>query len=356
MKNNKTEGEKFNVDYLKKSKNQYISIFFILFLVLIATFILCIILGSVDIKISEVFKIILSKDKKVFEHGPIVWDIRFPRVLATLVGGAALSVAGLLLQIFFKNPIVEPFVLGISSGAILFVGLVMLGGMSLGAKTISPYTVFFAALTGSLLVTFIVIMFATRVKSAITLLVIGLMVGYVCSAVTSILITFADKEKVIGFTLWTMGSFSGFTWKKMQVLLMMGIPTMIASLFMVKPLNAFLMGEDYATSMGVNIKAFRVGIVVISSVLAASVTAFAGPVAFIGLAVPHISRMVFKTSENKILIPGTILLGGIITSLCDLISRTVFAPVEIPISAITSVFGAPVVILLILKNNKKSSL
>jgi len=344
------------MDSLKKTKYRYVSIFILLFIALLVTFILCIILGSVKIETREVFKIIFSKDKKSFDHGAIVWDIRLPRVLATIIGGSALAIAGLLLQIFFKNPIVEPYVLGISSGATLCVALAMLGGVTFGAKHISPYIIFIAALTGSLMVTFIVVMFATRVKNVTTLLVIGLMVGYVCSAVTSILIAFADKEKLLGFTLWTMGSFSGFTWRNVKVLLMMGLPALIASFFIVKPLNAFLMGEEYAKSMGVKIKPFRILIVLISSILAASVTAFSGPVAFIGLAVPHISRLLFKTSDNRILIPGTVLLGAIVTSLCDLISRTIFAPTELPIGAVTSMFGAPIVIALILKNKRGVSI
>lgn len=344
------------MDSLKKTKYRYVSIFILLFIALLVTFILCIILGSVKIETREVFKIIFSKYKKSFDHGAIVWDIRFPRVLATILGGSALAIAGLLLQIFFKNPIVEPYVLGISSGATLCVALVILGGVTFGAKSISPYTIFIAALTGALVVTLIIIIFASRVKNVTTLLVIGIMVGYICSAVTRTLTAFADKEKILGFTLWTMGSFSGFTWKNVRVLLMMGLPALIASFFIVKPLNAFLMGEEYAKSMGVNIKFFRIIIVLISSILTASVIAFSGPVAFIGLAVPHISRLMFGTSDNKILIPGTILLGAIITSLCDLISRLIFAPIELPISAVTSMFGAPIVIILIMENRKGSSI
>ncbi len=345
------------MNFLKETQIRHTSIFILLAVVLIITFILCIILGSVDIEVGEVFQIIFSKNKENFDHGAIVWNIRFPRVLATIIGGCALAIAGLLLQIFFKNPIVEPYVLGISSGAILCVAIVMLSGITfLGVKTISPYAIFIAALAGSLIVTFIVVIFATKVKNVTTLLVIGLMMGYVCSAITSILIAFADKEKLVGFTLWTMGSFSGFTWKNVKVLLMMGLPALVVSLFIVKPLNALLMGEEYARSMGVDIKIFRIIIVLISSILAAAVTAFSGPVAFIGLAVPHISRLLFRTSDNKILIPGTMLMGAIITSLCDLVSRTIFAPIELPISAVTSVFGAPIVIILILKNRKGASI
>ena len=344
------------MDSIRKKKHKYFLIFLSLLVLLFATFILCVILGSVEIEPKEVFQVIFSKDKESFDHGAIIWNIRFPRVLATIIGGSALAIAGLLLQIFFKNPIVEPYVLGISSGATLFVALIMLGGATLGAKFISPYLIFTSALIGSLIVTVIVVIFATKVKSVTTLLVIGIMVGYICGAITKTLTAFADSEKLLGFTLWTMGSFSGFTWRNVKVLLMMGLPALIASFFIVKPLNAFLMGEEYAKSMGVKIKPFRILIVLISSILAASVTAFSGPVAFIGLAVPHISRLLFKTSDNRILIPGTVLLGAIVTSLCDLISRTIFAPTELPIGAVTSMFGAPIVIALILKNKRGVSI
>lgn len=337
------------MEFVKKSKLKYKIIFLTLIIIGIITFGFCIGLGSVKIKLPEVFNILLNKNAVDNPFYNIVWDIRFPRALAALIGGAALATAGLLLQIFFKNPIVEPYVLGISSGSTLAVGLVILGGFTLGFESVSPFVLFISAFIGSLIVMCIVIIFAGKVKNVVTLLVIGLMVGYICSGVTSILIAFADKEKLQGFTMWIMGSFSGFTWQQTKVLLLIGIPAVLMSTLIVKPLNAFLLGEEYAKSMGVNIKIFRIAIVTISSILASVVTAFAGPVAFIGLAVPQISRLVFKTSDNKVLVPGTILLGGIVTSLCDLVARTILAPVELPISAVTSFIGAPIVIILILK-------
>lgn len=337
------------MNFLKKAKFRYSILFLVLIALLILTFGFSIGFGSVKIKLHEVFKILLDQNLKGSTNYDIVWDIRFPRALAALLGGSALAVAGILLQIFFKNPIVEPYVLGVSSGSILCVALVMLGGVKLGFETVSPFVLFAAALIGSFSVLLIVILFAGKVKNVVTLLVIGLMVGYICSAVTSVLVAFADKDQLQGFTMWTMGSFSGFTWQSVKVLMCMGIPAILASLFIVKPLNAFLLGEEYAKSMGVKIKTFRVLIVIISGVLASVVTAFAGPVAFIGLAVPHIARLIFKTSDNRILIPGTILMGGIVTSICDLTARTIFSPVELPISAVTSFIGAPIVIFLILK-------
>lgn len=337
------------MNFIRKAKLRYGIIFLILITILIFTVGICVGFGTVKVNLSEVFGILFNDSYKDTVNYDIVWKIRLPRALAALIGGCALALAGLLLQIFFKNPIVEPYVLGISSGATLFVGLIVLGGFKLGFKTVSSYTMFMAAFMGSILVMVIVVLFASRVKNVVTLLVIGLMVGYICSAVTNVLMAFADKEQLQGFIMWTKGSFSGFTWSGVKVLTTVGIPTMIASLFIVKPLNALFLGEEYAKSMGVRIKGFRVIIVLISSILTAVVTAFAGPVAFIGLAVPHISRLIFKTSDNKVLVPGTILLGGIVTSLCDLIARIVVAPVELPISAVTAFIGAPIVIVLILK-------
>ncbi|MEG2288680.1 MAG: iron ABC transporter permease [Clostridium sp.] len=337
------------MNFIKKDKRKYCILFILLAIIVSITFCTCVGFGSVKIGISEVFNILTGNDIQNSVNHKIVWNIRFPRAIASLIGGCALAVSGLLLQIFFKNPIVEPYVLGVSSGATLCVAFIMLGGAKLGFESISPLNMFFAAFIGSLSITIIVVFFAGKVKSVVTLLVIGIMVGYICSSVTNVLVTFADKERLQGFTMWTLGSFSGFTWQSIKILVLIGVPTILATSFIVKPLNAFLLGEEYAESMGVRIKVLRVVIVLISSILAAVVTAFAGPVSFIGLAVPHISRLVFKTSDNRVLIPATILMGGIVTSLCDLASRTLLAPMELPISAVTSFIGAPIVIFLILK-------
>lgn len=342
------------MDYLVNTKKRVYLAFTILILCLVLSFILSIVIGSVKIEIKEVFEIIFSKDKTQFENSIIVWDIRLPRVLASLIGGSALAISGLLLQVFFRNPIVEPYVLGISSGSTLGVALVMLGGLTLGDKAMSSYTIFTAAFMGAMVSTVIAVGFSRKVKKVSSLLLVGIMMGYITSAITKTLSAFADREKLTGFYIWTMGSFSGFTWKNVRVLLYIGIPGLILTFLIVKPLNAFLMGEEYAESMGVNIKLFRVLIVSIASLLTAVTTAFAGPIAFVGMAVPHLTRILFGRSDNKLLVPGTILLGGIFTSICDLISRVLFSPVELPISAVTSLIGAPIVIYLIVSNKRES--
>lgn len=327
-------------------------LFVLLFAGALITFLLNIALGSVQISLSEVCRVILGKVEDISNsHQNIVRVIRLPRALATVAGGMCLAVSGLLLQIFFSNPIVEPYVLGISSGSMMFVGLVVLGGYTFGMGSISPMGMFWGALAGAMLVMTVVVFASGKVKSIVTLLVIGIMAGYVCSAVTSMLTTFADKEAIAGFTMWTMGSFSGFTWQQVRILLCITALFSVAALLMSKPLNALLLGELYAQSLGVGIKLFRILIIVISSVLTAVLTAFAGPISFIGLAVPHITRIAFGTSDNRILLPGSMLAGALLTGLCDLLARTIFSPVELPIGAITSFIGAPLVVYMLMRRN-----
>lgn len=306
-------------------------------------------LGSVTIPFLDVWRIILGGEGDSEIFGPVVWKIRLPRTLAALVSGSGLAVSGLLLQVFFRNPIVGPSILGLSSGATLMVALVILGGFSLGIASVSPLFLSGASFIGAMAVMLIVMAVATKVRDTITLLVVGLMMGFIASALTGILIAFAEKERVQGFVLWTLGSFSGFRWEELEILAVASAVLLSVAFLLSKPLNAFLLGENYAQSMGVNIRIFRYLIVFIVGGLAGVVTAFAGPVAFIGLAVPHMVRLCLGTSDNRVLIPGAILLGAVVTSACDLLARMMFSPVELPISATTSLFGAPIVIILLLK-------
>jgi len=349
-------------------------IFLILALILFVVFFLNVGLGSVKIDWHEVVNILVAEgvsgvfnlitggdvapnlldvpegsDDMPNVYRSIVLNIRLPRALATIFGGASLAVAGLLLQAFFRNAIVEPFVLGVTSGATLFVGLVLLGSATLGFSGINPAFIFLSAFLGAAAVMLLSVLVASKVKNVITLLVIGLMIGYIASAATTVLVTFARHEQVRVFVLWTMGSFSGSVWDHVYVLMGIATIALSASYLISKPLNAFLLGEDYAKSLGVSIKLFRISIIVISSILSAAVTAIAGPVAFIGLAVPHIARIIFATSDNRILIPASVLLGAVLTALCDLVARLAFAPAEVPISAVTSFVGAPIVIFLLLR-------
>ena len=309
-------------------------------------------IGSVYFSPAEILEAI-TQPHDASTTGFIVWKIRIPRAIAAVLGGAYLAVSGLLLQVYFRNPIVGPFILGISSGATVMVSFVMLTSLTVGMTVLSPFMTTVAAFAGAYGVMAIVAAVAARVKSGVTLLIVGLMMGYLCSAVTSILTALAEKEKIKGFVLWQLGSFSGFKWSEIAVLVCCGGLILVLIYMLSKPLNAFLLGEEYAASMGVNIRRFRVLILLCACALAGMITSVAGPVAFVGLAVPHMARLSFGTSDNRILIPGACLMGALVTGLCDLIARMLLSPVELPLSAITAFFGAPVVIGLLMKRRVK---
>lgn len=327
-------------------------VFSMLAILLSAMVITNISIGSVPLPLSEIWRVILSPMDDSTNYF-IIWKIRIPRALAGAMGGAYLAVSGLLLQVYFRNPIVGPFILGISSGATVMVSLVMLTSLTLGMTVLSPFMTTLAAFAGAYGVMLIVLAIASRVKSGITLLIVGLMIGYLCHAVTAVLTALAEKEKIKGFVLWQLGSFSGFKWSEITVLLVFGAFIMLLVYSLSKPLNVFLLGEEYASSMGVSIRKFRILILLCACALAGMITSVAGPVAFIGLAVPHMARMIFGTSDNRILIPGACLLGALVTSGCDLIARMLISPVELPLSAVTAFFGAPVVISLLIKRKVK---
>ena len=326
-------------------------IFLLLAVLACAVVVLNIFTGSVGLSPSEVMNILINPGDML--NSFIVWKIRLPRAVAAILGGGFLAVSGLLLQVFFRNPIVGPFILGISSGATLMVSLVMLTTLTIQLQLMSPIINTIAAISGAYGVMVIVVGIASRVKSGITLLIVGLMMGYLCGSVTAVLTALAEKQQIKGFVLWQLGSFSGFKWGEIQLLLILGGVLITLIFFLSKPLNAMLLGEEYAMSMGINISRFRVLILLSACAMAGMVTSMAGPVAFIGLAVPHMARMIFSTSDNRLLIPACLLLGGTVTGLCDFIARTVMSPVELPLSAITALFGAPIVISLLMKKRVK---
>jgi iron complex transport system permease protein len=259
-----------------------------------------------------------------------------------------------LLQTFFANPIVDSYVLGVSSGSTLVVGFVMLGGYAFGFRRLSPAALVSGAFLGAVLVMAVILFAARRVKSIVTLLIIGLMCGYLCSAGTGILSAFAEKEQIARFSIWAMGNFSGITWPQLRVLYAFTLPLAAAAFLLGKPLNALNMGENYAISMGINVRRMRGLIILISSLLTASVTAFAGPVSFIGLAVPHICRVLFRTQDARILTPGVALGGALMASLCDFVARTVVSPVELPLGSVTALAGAPLVVWLLSRRRYES--
>jgi iron complex transport system permease protein len=308
--------------------------------------------GSADISVSDIIRIARGNAGQSETNYLIIQRIRLPRALAGMCGGAALAIAGFLLQTYFSNPSVEPYILGISSGSSLFVGLVMLGGVTFGFQRVTPIFMFIGAFIGAVAIMMIVILAAVRVKNIITLLIVGLMAGYLCSAAVGILSAFAERESLAGFAIWHMGSFAGFTWPHIRIMYAIVCPMLLCSFLMAKPLNALSMGDRYAGSMGINVKATRYGLIFLSSILTAAVTAFAGPVSFIGLAVPHICRIVFRTSDSRVLIPGAILGGAFMASLCDLAARSILPPRELPLGAVTAIIGAPIVVFLLMRKNK----
>ena len=309
--------------------------------------------GSVHLSLERIWELLRWGNDGSME-GNILWKIRLSRLLGAALLGGALSIAGFLLQTFFKNPIAGPFVLGISSGSRLFVGFFLLAAIPISAGAFSPYVIFLAAFVGALAVMFLVLLVAGRVQNLAMLLVIGMMIGYICDAGTDFMITFAESHQLQNFTVWTMGSFSGMTWATLGASALISIPTLFLAFFLSKPLGAYLLGENYAKSMGVNIRGFRIALVLLSSILSACVTAFAGPISFVGIAVPHITRMIFRTSQPIVLIPATFLTGSLFCLVSDLIARTAFAPTELTISTVTSVLGAPVVIWLMIKRRRNS--
>lgn len=306
--------------------------------------------GSVHISIPDICSILF------FHKGDemackIIWQIRMPRILMAALLGAALSLSGFLLQTFFANPIAGPYILGISSGAKMVVALTMILFLKYHGSA-SSWTLIAAAFIGSMLSIGFVLLLSKRIKSMSVLLVGGIMISYICSAVTDFIVTFAEDTDIVNLHGWSLGSFSGMTWENFYIaVLIVGVCFGI-TFFLAKPIGAFQMGEAYAQSMGVNIRMFRVALILLSSVLSACVTAFAGPISFVGIAVPHLVKRGLNTAKPLIVIPATFLGGAVFCMFCDLIARTAFAPTELNISTVTAIFGAPVVILMLLRRNK----
>ncbi|GMO33696.1 MAG: iron ABC transporter permease [Termitinemataceae bacterium] len=328
-----------------KHRTAFVFLLIIFFAALV--FLLNIGFGSARIGVREIIAILFSGADSGGTDALIIFKIRLPRALAALACGTSLAVSGYLLQTFFNNPIVEPYILGISSGATLFVGFVILGGMRLGFVTISPQFIFAGAFIGSLLIMLLILFASRRVKSMITLLIIGLMTGYLCGAGVNILSAFAEKEQIARFYMWSMGSFAPFTMEQTKLLYVIILPSVFASMLLSKQINALAMGESYALSMGINVKTARQLIIIISSILCAAVTAFAGPVSFIGLAAPHICRILFRTANSRILIPACCATGALMALFCDFIARNIVQPIELPLGAITAIIGAPIVVWLL---------
>jgi len=316
---------------------------------LLALILLNICVGSVSVPLGEIPRILgdpalAGKDTLA----GIVWKIRLPRMVSVTFLGGALALAGFLLQTFFSNPIAGPYILGISSGAKLVVSIVMIAVLGAG-YSVGSAGLIGAAFAGAMLSMGFVLVISQKVPRASSLVICGVMIGYICSAITDFIVTFADDASIVNLHNWSRGSFSGVSWEDVRVITVVVTVTSVLVFLMSKPISAYQLGEGYARSMGVNIKAFRLALVLLSSVLAACVTAFAGPVSFVGIAVPHLTKALLKTSKPILVIPACFLGGAIFCLGCDLIARTVFAPVELAISSVTALFGAPVVIAVMIK-------
>ena len=275
--------------------------------------------------------------------GAIVWRLRAPRMLAAAILGGGLSLSGFLLQTFFANPIAGPFVLGISSGAKLAVSLTMIFLLSRGLASTSAALIG-AAFLGAMLSMGFILLISRRVRRMSLLVVCGVMIGYICSAITDFVVTFAEDSNIVNLHNWSMGSFSGIYWDSVGVIALVTGAALVLAFALSKPIGAYQLGEVYARSMGVNIRRFRVELILLSSLLSACVTAFAGPVSFVGIAVPHLMKRLFGTARPILMIPACFLGGGAFCLFCDLIARTAFAPREMSISSVTALLGAPVVI------------
>ena len=334
----------------KKRTARYWMAFLILAVFLIILFIWNVNAGSIHLSVNEILNIIFRHQGDATAYN-IIWEIRLPRILAVIILGGALSVSGFLLQSFFQNPIAGPYVLGISSGAKLVVALTMIFLLEKGIM-VSSLGMVVAAFAGSLLAMGFVLLISFRVSNMSLLVVCGILIGYICSAITDFCVTFADDSNIVNLHNWSMGSFSGMSWEHIRIMVIIVGITVVITFGLAKPISAYQMGESYARNMGVNVKVLRIALILLSSLLSACVTAFAGPISFVGIAVPHLIKLATHTAKPIILIPGCFLGGAVITLFCDGIARTVFAPTEISISSVTAVFLVPVVIAAMLRKQR----
>ncbi len=335
----------------RKRKSRYCFAFAGLFLFLLIFIIWNINSGTIHLSLNEIFKIIFQKKGEQTAFN-IIWEIRLPRIIAVVILGGALSVSGFLLQTFFGNPIAGPFVLGISSGAKLVVALLMIYFLQ-QSRVLGSGAMILAAFTGAMISMAFVLLISKKINRMSMLVISGVMIGYICSAITDFVVTFADDSNIVNLHNWSLGSFSGTSWDNVSVMAVVVCVAMVITFFMSKPIRAYQLGEVYAQSMGVNIKIFRVMLILLSSILSACVTAFAGPISFVGIAVPHLVKSLLKTSSPILVIPGCFLGGSVFCLFCDLIARTVFAPSELSISSVTAIFGAPVVIYIMIRRQQK---
>lgn len=337
-------------------KPKYNIHFALIMLGLIVAFFLNISLGSVSIPVSEIIAVLTGKGATKDSWNYIIMDYRLPKTMTAMMAGGGLAISGLLMQTLFRNPLAGPFVLGLSSGASLGVAVLILGagvmGGLLGTLLLNPWSMVMAAGLGSFLVLLAVLVVTFRIKDTMAILIIGLMFGSVTAAIVSVLSYFSDAEQLRNYIFWSFGSLGNQSWQGVFILFICFAMGLILSIISCKSLNSLLLGENYAKSMGMHIKRTTVVVILATSILAGGITAFAGPIAFVGLAVPHLVRQVFKTADHFILLPAVLISGALLMLICDTIAQVPFTTYTLPINAITSLVGAPVVIWLLVRKQK----
>ena len=353
--------EVINKFLLWKFINKKYLIFSILLLCLILAFLLDLGFGAVNIPIHEVMNILLGQEAEKTTWTNIILKFRLPKALTATLAGAALGVSGLQMQTLFKNPLAGPFVLGISSGASLGVALILLTA-SLTVPTlltdlgmIGDFSLVIAASFGAASVLGLMLVVSRRVQDTMTLLILGLLFGYATSAMVSILLQFSSQERIQSYIMWTFGSFTGVTWQQLAILTPVICVGLLIAVLQSKSLNALLLGESYARSLGLTVQKTRFSVISSASILAGAITAFCGPIAFLGVAIPHLCRSLFNTSDHRILIPSVIIMGAILALFADLVSQILINQMVLPLNAITALIGTPVVTWVILQRNSRKS-
>lgn len=336
-------------------QKSYKTTFFLLLILLVALWFLNISLGSVSISFKDVLASIFNGGVSKDTYRDIIVDYRIPKAITAILVGSGLSISGLLMQTLFRNPLAGPFVLGISSGASLGVAILILGASLIGgisAFATSSFSMAIAASLGAFLVLSAVLIAANKVRNTMSILIIGLMFGSITSAIISVLAYFSSAEQLQQFIFWGFGSLGNLSWNEIKIFSFIFILGVSLLFFIIKPLNSMLLGENYAKSMGVNIKATRNIVLIITSILTGVITAFSGPIAFVGLAVPHLTKLIFNTSNHKILLFAVAIVGAILMLVADMIAQLPTSEYTLPINAITSLFGAPIVIWLLIRKRK----
>ncbi|WP_299053320.1 iron ABC transporter permease [uncultured Polaribacter sp.] len=337
-------------------QKKYTKHFIILSVLLVFLFVINISLGSVSIPFKDIFNTLLGGVPCKESWETIILNFRLPKAITAVLVGSGLSICGLLMQTLFRNPLAGPFVLGISSGASLGVAILILGttifGGFLSNSSAASFSLPIAASLGAFLVLSAVIIAANKVRNTMSILIIGLMFGSLTAAIISVLAYFSEAAQIQQYLFWSFGSLGNLTWNEIGVFAIIYSIGIIGSIAVTKPLNSFLLGENYAKSLGINVKKSRNIILIITSILTGVITAFSGPIAFIGLAIPHVARMLFSSANHKILLPATALIGAIAMLICDMIAQLPTSEFTLPINAITSLLGAPVVIWLLVRKKR----